>query len=103
MTDQLPAGLELTRTTPSFGEHTVPAGLLSAHRVAEGVWGRLVVTSGSVRFVFEDGSAMPTTIGTGEFQVIPPARTHHLELVGPVAFHVEFHRRPDHSTREGGN
>lgn len=90
----LPIGLELMRSTPNFDEQSVPAGLLAAHRVADDVWGRLVVTSGSLRFVFEDAVAGSAgrTIVAGEHQVIPPARAHHVELVGPVGFHVEFHR-----------
>lgn len=39
---QLPNGLELARTTDVFDNDTVPAGLLRAHRVANGTWGRLV-------------------------------------------------------------
>ncbi len=92
MTDELPAGAQLTRTTAEFDERSVPQGLLRAHRVADGVWGRLVVTSGSLRFVFEDDQAEPTTVAAGGTQVIPPARPHHVELTGPVTFHVEFHR-----------
>ncbi|MCB0991196.1 MAG: DUF1971 domain-containing protein, partial [Acidimicrobiales bacterium] len=41
----LPDGLEHVRTTDIFDNDTVPAGLLRAHRVADGVWGRLVVHS----------------------------------------------------------
>lgn len=90
---RLPDGLRRSRITPEFGEHSVPAGLLAEHRVADGVWGRLVVSSGSLHFVFEDSEPIePRTVGAGEVQVIPPARPHHLELVGPVTFHVEFHR-----------
>jgi tellurite resistance-related uncharacterized protein len=91
---ELPDGVEWTRSTPDFDEQSVPAGLLAAHRVADGVWGRLVVTSGAVRFVFEDvvGGSTGRTVVAGRHQVIPPARAHHIELIGPVGFHVEFHR-----------
>lgn len=89
---RLPDGVELVRSTPVFDEHSVPAGLLAEHRVADGVWGLLVVEAGSVRFVFEDGEARPAMIGAGDTQVIPPGRPHHLELDDPVTFHVEFHR-----------
>ena len=91
---ELPVGLELARTTPDFDETTVPQGLLAAHQVAEGVWGRLVVLSGSLTFYFEDDSAAPRSMRAGEDQVIPPVRPHHLEIDGPVPFHVEFHRPP---------
>jgi tellurite resistance-related uncharacterized protein len=90
---RLPDGLVLTRTTDVFDDGSVPAGLLRAHRVADGVWGRLLVHEGSLVFRFEDGD-QPLRAGAGEWIVIPPARPHHVELVGPVRFAVEFHRAP---------
>jgi uncharacterized OsmC-like protein/tellurite resistance-related uncharacterized protein len=88
----LPDGLELVRTTEVFDNASVPAGLLRAHRVADGVWARLVVHAGAVRFVFEDEPDRPIIVATGGHVVIPPARRHHVELDGPARFAVEFHR-----------
>lgn len=90
----LPPGCELVRTTPEFDERTVPSGLLGAHRVATGVWGRLVVREGSLHFGFDDGGAeaRERVVGAGDSQVIPPGRPHHLTIDGAVRFVVEFHR-----------
>ncbi len=90
----IPEGSELERTTDVFDNNTVPAGLLRAHRVAKGIWGRLVVHSGSVTFVFEDKADQPISVSAGEHVVIPPARPHHLELDQPSTFAVEFYRPP---------
>jgi tellurite resistance-related uncharacterized protein len=90
----LPEGLQHVRTTDVFDETTVPAGLLRAHRVAEGVWGRLVVHTGSVTFVFDDEPDRPVTVSSGDVVAIPPSRQHHVELTGPATFAVEFHRIP---------
>ena len=90
----LPDGLELARTTPEFDEHTVPSGLLGAHRIAPGVWGLLRVRSGSLRFVFESAGDEPRTLDAGATQVIPPGELHHVDVDGPVGFVVEFHRHP---------
>ena len=57
MTDRLPDGVEHVRTTEVFDHLHHPAGLRRTHRVADGVWARLVVHSGSLTFVFE---AYPT-------------------------------------------
>jgi tellurite resistance-related uncharacterized protein len=99
---ELPDGLELVRTTGEFDETSVPGGLLSAHRIASGVWGRLVVRSGALVVVVEDDPARAAgappdreerrTVGGGESVVIPPGLVHHVEMVGPVAFRIEFHR-----------
>ena len=102
---EFPEGLELVRSTGEFDETSVPAGLLSAHRIASGVWGRLVVRSGELVFVVEDDPARAAgehidtderrTVSEGESVVIPPGLVHHVELVGPVAFRIEFHRPID--------
>lgn len=90
----MPDGLEHVRTTDTFDNATVPAGLLRAHRVSEGVWGRLVVHSGAVAFVFEDEPDRPIHVAQGGSVAIPPARQHHVELTGPTTFAVEFQRIP---------
>jgi len=91
----LPEGLDLVRTTDVFDEANHPGGLLRAHRVADGVWGRLVVHSGALGFVFEDQSDRQLSVGAGESVVIPPARLHHVEFTGPVTFAIEFRRQPE--------
>lgn len=96
--DGLPDGLELTRTTAVFDESTVPAGLLRAHQVATRVWGRLVVREGETGFVFEDEPEVVRRLRAGESVVIPPERPHHVHLVGPVRFVVEFYRAPGQPT-----
>ncbi len=91
----LPGGLALARTTDIFDSSTVPAGLLRAHRVADGVWGRLVVHSGPVRFVWEDGRTAGTEVielAEGDSLVIAPQVPHRVELTDTARFAVEFHR-----------
>jgi tellurite resistance-related uncharacterized protein len=88
---ELPAGLHLVRTTAELDETSVPPGLLATHRVATGVWGRIVVRSGSLHLVFEDEASV-TPLAAGDRAVLAPGRPHHVELVGPVRFVVEFHR-----------
>ena len=90
----LPAGLEHVRTTAVFDNMTVPSGLLRGHRVADGVWGRLVVHTGCVTFVFDDEPEHPITVSAGGDAVIPAGRQHHLELEEPSTFAIEFHRTP---------
>jgi tellurite resistance-related uncharacterized protein len=94
-TNALPDGLLLARATPEFDERSVPSGLLAAHRIAAGVWGLLVVRSGALRFVFEGGADEGRILAAGDTQTIPPDVSHHVELVGPVRFVVEFHRGAD--------
>ncbi len=95
MSNQLPGDVVYVRTTNTFDNDTVPAGLLRAHQVADNVWGRLVVHSGTVGFVFEDAPDEPQVINAGGSIVIPPQRHHHVVLDGPATFAVEFFRRPE--------
>ena len=97
---ELPAGLVLVRTTPVFDNDSVPAGLLNSHQVADGVWGRLVVHTGSVGFVFDDDPDQEIAIDAGGHVVIPPTRLHHVLLDGPATFAVEFYREPTDTSSE---
>ncbi len=103
MNEVMPDGLEYVRTTDVFDQEQHPAGLLRAHRVAEGVWGRLLVHTGGVRFVFEDDTDHPIDVTAGGTQVIPPGREHHVEFVGPATFAIEFHREPRQATPTPGD
>ena len=90
--DELPLGLDHVRTTEVFDAQTVPAGLLRAHRIAAGVWGRLTVHMGSLRFVFEDDPGAGIRVDAGESIVIPPSTPHHVEPDTDAQFAIEFHR-----------
>ena len=94
MTQALPEGLVLRRTTDTFDNETVPKGLLRAHRVAPGTWGRLRVLSGRIDFVFEDQADSPMSTPAGGHVVIPPDCLHHVVLTEPATFVVEFWAEP---------
>ncbi len=85
------AGVSPYRVTATFSENSVPAPLLRSHSLREGAWGLIKVEEGTLRYLEGDtkidlGSHMPG--------VIPPCTPHHLELVGPVKFRLEFYDRP---------
>lgn len=88
----MPPGFELVRTSPEFDEASVPAALRSAHRTSEGIWGRLVVLDGSLRFTFEAAPGAGREVRAGQVQVIPPGALHRVEPGERVRFVVEFHR-----------
>ena len=95
--DEMPA-LESYKTTPTFMQDSVPAGLLADHSTKEGVWGLIHVSQGKLRYcvtdprreneerILEPGS---------EPGVVEPTIVHRIEPLGPVEFHVEFLRAPD--------
>lgn len=61
---------------------------------AAGVWGRLRVLEGEVRFVFEDEPATSHDLGAGATIVIPPDVAHRVEPAVGCRFVVEFHAPP---------
>jgi tellurite resistance-related uncharacterized protein len=87
----LPDDVSLVRTTPELTVETVPVGLLSAHRIAPGVWGVLRVRRGALIFVVER-TGDSRRVMAGELQVVEPDVAHHVELEPDTCFVVEFYR-----------
>ncbi len=98
---ELPAGLEITRTTREFDTATVPDGLLRAHRIGAGSWGRLRLMEGAVRFVWEETDRGAVDLVAGDALVIEPQVYHHVEPASDARFLIEFHRRPEVPVDDG--
>ena len=88
----LPDNISEISRTASFTSETVPAGLLKDHSTKKGVWGKLVVESGTVHYTVTDPTAEGEyQINEGDYGVIVPAQLHHVELMtDDTVFHVEF-------------
>lgn len=86
-----PDGLVAYRRSPDFTETTIPGGLLRAHATKPGVWAKLHVLAGSLRFRdLESGEERLLPMGV--HPLIFPAALHEVEPCGPVRFFVEFHK-----------
>lgn len=90
---ELPDGLRVVRTTQVWDERSIPEGLRRAHRIAPGVWGRLWVKEGALRFHATDAPALEDIVRPGRPQAIPPDVEHNVEPVEKVRFFIEFLRR----------
>lgn len=88
----LPAGVVHYKTTSEFTQDSVPAGLLRNHTTAQGVWGRIVVREGSLRYVIEEPEMEEHLLGPGKPGIVEPQMAHHVGIDGPVRFCVEFYR-----------
>jgi len=89
---ELPDGLEVVRTA-TFDERTLPSGLRRDHRVAVGVWARLRVLEGEVRFTMATDPPIDRTLTAGEEQAIPPDVLHAVDPVEAATITLEFLRR----------
>ncbi|MGH8516221.1 MAG: DUF1971 domain-containing protein [Panacagrimonas sp.] len=82
------------KETPVFRRHTVPAGLLRDHSTKPGVWGKIVVRHGQLRYhVARLGRSWD--LSPGVVGVIAPEDIHHVEpLEESTEFTVQFFRAP---------
>ena len=87
---ELPEGLVVVGRAGPWDQDSLPAGLLRAHRTAEGRWGRLQVLDGSVDFQFEREGAPVVHLESGSGQTIPPGAPHHLVPAGAVRLELEL-------------
>lgn len=78
------------RSTPVFDSETLPAAFRKAHSTKAGVWGRLHVISGSIRYVIEEDDVQ-RILNAGDFAIIQPQQLHHVEPIGYMQMQVSFY------------
>lgn len=88
----LPEDVVAYRRTPEFSEQSVPAALQRAHTTKAGVWGRLVVLEGALRYRILEPKEEAHRLTPDNGGVIEPEVPHQVEIDGPVRFFVEFLR-----------
>jgi len=88
---ELPEDAHPYRSTEIFDETTLPAGLRREHRTAAGVWGRVELLEGRLRFVMP-ALGLDLVLEAGSAQLIPPGLPHHVEPIGPIRMQVVFLR-----------
>lgn len=93
----LPADIAHYKSTPEFTRESTPAALQRNHTTAAGVWGRIVVQEGSLRYVIEapgieEHLREEHLLVPGVAGIVEPQVPHHVVIDGPVRFCVEFHR-----------
>ncbi len=88
----LPAEARLDRSTREFDQGSIPSGLLSAHSTKAGVWGRIVVAEGRLRYRILEPAAEEHVLDAERPGVIEPGVLHEVEPIGTVRFRVEFWR-----------
>lgn len=88
----LPEHVVHYKSTPEFTQDSVPAGLLRAHTTAAGVWGRITILEGSLRYRIAEPEAEVLVLTPDRHGVVEPTMKHEVEVIGPVRFRVDFHR-----------
>jgi tellurite resistance-related uncharacterized protein len=92
----MPVALERYRSSPEFTHDSVSAALLHNHARAERVWAQIVILKGSRRYIIDHPSqgAMPEEhfLSPECSGIVRPKQFHHIEILGPVRFRVDFYR-----------
>lgn len=88
----LPPDVVAYRRTPEFTESTIPAALRRNHSTKSGVWGRIHVAAGSLRYRILAPELEEHVLSAGHEGVVEPGVPHEVEPLGEVRFYVEFLR-----------
>ncbi|MGL5602187.1 MAG: DUF1971 domain-containing protein [Silvania sp.] len=97
----IPDNFVHTRTTPFWNKETAPKALLTHHNTKAGVYGRLSVMHGAVKYIgFPDATSTEPdreqVIEAGAFGISPPQKWHRIELLtDDTWFNIDFFADPD--------
>ncbi|MEO1162062.1 MAG: DUF1971 domain-containing protein [Pseudomonadota bacterium] len=92
MAASLPEDLVMYSQSPVFDQDSVPAALQKDHSTKAGVWARAVVSHGSIEYVLETKPGHPLVVTAGQHALIEPEVPHHVRVIGPVVFQLQFYR-----------
>ena len=90
---ELPDAFVLYKKTPIFTEHTIPAAFKKDHSTKAGVWARINVLAGRLRYIV-DALDTDMALHAGTPGIIQPEVPHRVEPQGPVRFFLEMYRAP---------
>jgi tellurite resistance-related uncharacterized protein len=88
---EIPAGYTAYKRTPSFTRESVPKGLLHEHRTKAGVWGKIVVVKGSLRYRIVREPREEHLLHPGTCGIVEPEVPHEVAFVDDGEFYVEFY------------
>ncbi|QGU89835.1 DUF1971 domain-containing protein [Erwinia sorbitola] len=101
MSRQIPKNYIHTRSTPFWDKNTVPKALLTHHNTKKGVYARLCVMQGAVKYygfasADEAEPEIEIIIQAGHFGISPPEYWHHIRLLtDDTFFNIDFFAQPD--------
>jgi tellurite resistance-related uncharacterized protein len=78
--------------TPEFSESTLPDALRRRHTTKPGVWARIRVIEGTLRYRILAPQTREHVLTPGRPGIVEPEVPHEVEPIGRVRFYVEFLR-----------
>lgn len=92
---ELPPEFVAYKQTADFTESTLPAALARNHTTKRGVWAKVVVLEGALRYHVDALATRIDLRAGGEPGIVVPEVPHRVEPLGSVRFRVDFYRAPD--------
>lgn len=91
---ELPNGFTAYKRTPIFTEESVPAALRKDHSTRAGVWAKIIVEEGKVRYRVPALEA-DMELSQDKIGIVVPEVPHNVEPLGATRFFVEFYKVPN--------
>ncbi len=92
---ELPEGFQSYKRTPEFDATSVPDSLRKAHSTKTGIWAKVRVLEGQLRYTVHAPLGKEFILGPEHHGIIVPELLHHVEPLGSVRFFVEFFKRAE--------
>ena len=108
MAHRIPKHFVHTRSTPFWDKESVPRALLTHHNTKKGVYGRLSVMQGAVKYYgfaneHDTTPEVEVVIEAGQFGISPPEYWHHVEgLTDDTYFNIDFFADPQEELQGKG-
>ena len=88
----LPNSVNFYKSTPEFNEMSVPLALKRDHTTTAGVWAKINVLEGALRYCISAEIPEEHKLTVGVDGIIEPQVKHHVDVSEPVRFRVDFYR-----------
>ncbi|MEZ4700493.1 MAG: DUF3565 domain-containing protein [Rhodothermales bacterium] len=88
---EMPDQYVLHQRSPLFDQDSIPPALLKTHQLKPGVWARIHVMEGAIKFCFEGDDAPAILLDPDHPGVVAPEMPHHVEVVGDVHFYLAIY------------
>jgi len=82
------------KKTPVFTEESLPSGLKNDHSTKVGIWGKIVVIEGRLKYCVTSLNT-DVELSPGEPGIVLPEIIHSVTPLDMVKFYVEFYKEPD--------
>lgn len=90
---KLPEGLEPYRVTDDLKDMGVARELLNERKFKEGVWAKIIIRTGHLKFIVGTPSAKTFVLNNEFYGILPPKGDYSIEALPDLEFFIEFYQK----------